>query len=157
MTDDANPNPDPEAIIHRILRRHLDPEPLEDRAGWSRCTLVIDDSVGCLALPLRNANFGIVRATETKLRDQQVKGLILWGRILVTRCTADYVADAPAQDLGVIGLDALPNVSDAEAYEDNATAQMVSRAVTEHRLTSARRAWVLMLSPSGQHVFVRLE
>jgi hypothetical protein len=41
--------------------------------------------------------------------------------------------------------------------EGNTTAKMVSQAVTEHRLTLARRAWVLMLAPSGEHVFVRLE
>ena len=53
----------PDAIIRRVLGRHLDAERDASRRGGStRCVLVVDATTDSLAAALTDANFQVVRA-----------------------------------------------------------------------------------------------
>ena len=148
---------DPNAIVRRVLGRYLDAHRDASRsAGSTRCTLVVDATTDSLAPALADANFQVVRSA-TALVDPGGRRTILSHRIVVTRDTASYLSDAPVLDVGIIGLDALPAIDTAESYAENTTVRLISAAITEHALVSRRGAWVLMLVPGGEHVFVRLE
>ena len=84
------------------------------------------------------------------------KKVLLAHRILVTKNTKDFLADAPVLDYGIIGLEALPFVYPSNEFKSNLTAQMISKAVSEHSMIAERTGFVLMLKPNGKHVFRRL-
>jgi len=147
---------DPDAIVRRVLGRYLHNEALAVRAGSTRCTLVVDATADALALALSDTNFQLV-LNGSALAGHEGRRSTLSHRILITRQTPDFLSDAPVLDYGIIGLDALADVDAAETYAENATAKMISVAIAERRLVSQRGAWVLMLKPDGEHVFVSLE
>jgi hypothetical protein len=157
MTDD--PNHDPDALIRRVLGPLVHTETTEYvRRGSRRAVLVLDETTAVLARSLKDANFWALTAPQgMSVNDFRVREQLLIGRILVTRNTPDYLDDAPVLDYGIIGLDALPMVSTSDTYLGSATAKMISRAVTRHRLASRPPAWVIMLVPEGAHVLLGLE
>jgi hypothetical protein len=157
MTDD--PNHDPDAIIQRVLGPLVHTDTAEYvRKGSRRAVLVLDDSVSFLAPALRVANFWAFRAPPgVTLADFAMRDILLARRILITRNAPDYLDDAPVLDFAIIGLDALPEVFTSDTYLGSATVKMLSRAVTRHRLASRPPAWITMLVPEGEHVFVTLE
>lgn len=141
-------------MIARVLARYLDKQ-ATDKSGMARATLVVDENVSFLEPPLKEANFHII-TPHKGMDDFEIKKVLLAHRVIVTKNTKDFLADAPVLDYGIIGLEALPFVDPAKDYKDNKTAQMISKAVSEHNLISEHTGFVLMLHPSGRHVFRRL-
>jgi hypothetical protein len=145
---------DPDKVIARVLARfHHDDIPPE-KTGGTRATVVLDVSVCFLANALKDANFQILALNSAV--DPDARRDLFAHRIVVTKRTAEYLDDAPVLDYGVIGLDALPGLDGSDRYNENETAQMISKAVAEFGLAFERAAYVLMLHPSGKHVFQRI-
>jgi len=144
---------DPDDIIGRVLARFHQDDAATERTGGTRAALVLDDSVAFLSHALKAANFQVIALTNAN--SEACKNLLAH-RIVVTRETPPYVDDAPVLDYGVIGLDALPSLDAPLTYDDNPTAQMISKAVADFGLAFERSAYVLMLHPSGNHVFRRI-
>lgn len=143
-----------DAIVARVLARYKEAKTVE-KSGMARATLVVDENVDFLIEPLKEANFHVLKPPKG-MEDFEIKKVLLAHRILVTRNTKDFLDDAPVLDYGIIGLEALPFVDPAHDYKSNLTAQMISKAVTAHSLVAERTGFVLMLKPSGKHVFRRL-
>jgi hypothetical protein len=154
-TAPKNPH-DPDAIIAHVLARYLDKQATEtEKKGMARATLVVDENVAFLAGPLKEANFHIITPPKG-MKDFEIKKIMLAHRIIVTKNTKDFLADAPVLDYGIIGLEALPFVDGAPEYKDNKTAQMISKAVSEQNLAAQRTSFVLMLKPKGKHFYKKL-
>jgi len=94
-----------------------------------------------------------VLAPKAGLKDFDIREALLSHRILVTRNTPDFLADAPVLDYGIIGLEALPFIDPDKSCGRNPTAKMISEAVTEHDLASKRAGYVVMLMPDGRHEY----
>jgi hypothetical protein len=147
---------DPDAIIERVLSAYLRHEPIRPRSG-RRAVLVLDDRVRFLERALNEANFHVV--TLPKGLDRESRPFYTSGRILVTNDTSAFVHDAPFDEFGIIGLDALASLDQPDEYESNGTAKMISNAVTKHALVSQRERgpFVIVLHPEGRDSLVRLE
>ena len=149
-----------DAIIARVLRPWLDGERPEKTRPQRNLT-VLDrrlaprSAVEALGAALKEARFGV--AINGLLGDHDVRGALLGHRIVVTRDTPGFLADAPAMNYGVIGLDALPTVDTSPVWGRNLAVQMVVDAYREFGLASRLAAWVVMLHPVGKHRFVELE
>lgn len=143
-----------DAIVARVLERYKEAKVIE-KTGMARATLVVDENVDFLAAPLQEANFHVLKPPKG-MDDFEIKKVLLAHRILVTKNTKDFLADAPVLDYGIIGLEALPFVDPSNEFKSNLTAQMISKAVSEHSLIAERTGFVLMLKPNGKHVFRRL-
>jgi hypothetical protein len=153
MTTEAERTEEPDAIIFRVLAKYLDKEAsAKEVTGMARATLVVDENVGFLASPLKEANFHIIQP-HSGMKDPDIKKILLAHRIIVTKNTKDFLADAPVYDYGIIGLEA---VDPAKDYKNNKTAQMISTAISEHNLISNRSGFVLMLKADGKHFFKKL-
>jgi len=76
--------------------------------------------------------------------------------MLVTKNAAAFLSEAQALEYGIIGLDALPVMDSSPKWDQNVTAQLILDAVSKFNVQCERGAWVLMLHPAGEHVFVRL-
>jgi hypothetical protein len=148
---------DPDAIIGRVLGRFRDDDQPERNRTY-RAVIVLDLNLAALGPALREADFHVVLPPPHALGTREGRDTYLAGRILVTRnSTPDLLDDAPVLGFGIIGLDALPSVSDSPKYTDNVVAQMISRGVFVYRLPTYRSGWVLMLHPGGKHRFLPLE
>ncbi len=145
---------DPDAVISRALARYYHDEDVRQEPAGTRATLVVDKSVCFLANSLKDANFQVVDLADA---DFETRKKFLAHRMVVTQTTPEFLDDASVLDLGIIGLDALPILHAETSYADNTTAQMISKAVSDYSLSSERSGWVLMLHPSGKHVFRRIE
>lgn len=141
-----------DAIVAKVLGRY---KKAIEKAGMARATLVVDENVNFLEHALKEANFHII-APHKGMDDFEIKKMLLAHRMIVTKNTKDFLADAPVLDYGIIGLEALPFVDPAKDYKGNKTAQMISKAVSEFSLAAERTGFVLMLKPNGKHVFRRL-
>lgn len=144
---------DPDSIVNRVLARY---QAGTVRVGAARATLVVDEDVECLVSALKEANFRVL-SPKAGLKDFDIRETLLSHRILVTRNTPDFLADAPVLDYGIIGLDALSFVDREHDYGNNQTAQLISKAVSELDLVSKRSGYVLVLKPDGRHVLRDLE
>lgn len=144
----------PDEIIARVLGRYLDP-PSTMKTGMARATLVVDENVAFLVNPLEEANFHVF-TPDKGMSDFNIKKKLLSHRILVTKNTKDFLADAPVLDYGIIGLDALPFVDPSAEYRTNETAKIISQAVSDFSLVAERTGFVIMLRPDGNHTFRRL-
>lgn len=140
---------DPDSIVNRVLARY---QAGTVRVGTARATLVVDEDVECLVSALKEANFRVL-APKAGLKDFDIREALLSHRILVTRNTPDFLADAPVLDYGIIGLEALPFIDPDKSCGRNPTAKMISEAVTEHDLASKRAGYVVMLMPDGRHEY----
>jgi hypothetical protein len=145
---------DPDSIIARVLGRYLDRHPPE-KARRPRTVLVLGRGLAALEPALREAHFRV--AVPTSLEDRAIREAYLGNNILVTKNAAAFLNDAQALDFGIVGLDALPVVDTSPKWNDNATAQMILDGVCKFNLHHERGAWVLMLHPGGEHVFMRLD
>ena len=149
-----NAKDDADLMIERVLSRYVNKQATE-KSGMARATIVVDENVNFLAKALGDANFRVISPPKG-MSDFEIKKNLLSHRIIVTKNTKDFLAEAPVLDYGIIGLEAIPFVDTAAEYKDNQTAQMISKAVSEHDLISERKGFVLMLHPNGRHVFRRL-
>jgi hypothetical protein len=144
---------DPDAVIARVLARFE--HDLGDKPGSTRATLVLDVSVCFLESALKDANFQVIALNSAV--DPDARRDLFAHRIVVTKRTAEYLLDAPVLDYGVIGMDALAWLDASLDHAENRTAQMISEAIAEFGIASKRSAYVLMLHPSGKHVFRWIE
>jgi len=148
------PSSSDEIICHVLARFKREPD--KHKIGMSRATLVIDENVAFLEEPLKEANFKII-TTQKGLKDFRIKEELLTHRILVTKNTKDFVSDAPIFEYGIIGLEALPFIDASQAYKDNKTAKMISKAISDFDLVSAKSGFMLLLNSKGKHKFKRIE
>ena len=150
-----SPDDQADAIVAQILGHYKDAGAIL-KTGMARATLVVDENVDFLAAPLQEADFRVLGSPPNGMADFEVKKVLLAHRILVTKNTEGFLADAPVLDYGIIGLDALPFVYQSNELGSNPTARMISDVLSEQGLEHERYGFVLMLKPNGKHVFRRL-
>ena len=139
----------PEPFVQRVVER------FENRVGMARATIVVDENVAFLAAPLKHHfNFRTV-VPKSGMEDEKIKNDLLGHRILITKNTSDFKADAPVYDYGIISLEKLPFI-DPDQGDKNTTCKLISEAVSKHKLVS-RSHFVLTLKPDGKHQLTILE
>ena len=143
---------DTDAIIARVLGRYGNEDAEKHRK--SRAVLILDATTAVLERALREANVHVIMGRTDTWDSRQE---LLAHRMLVTKSTAGYLDDAPVLDYGIIGLDALPTIGTSPNFDVNATARMISIAISDWRLPTERSGFVIMLHPEGRHVFRRID
>jgi hypothetical protein len=145
---------DPNEIIDRVLARFQKGDFATERTGGTRAALVLDPSVRFLLDALKDGNFQVIALSGDA--DSEARRNMLAHRIVVTKETPPYLDDAPVLDYGIVGLDAFAGLDASPTYDENPTAQIISKAVAEFGLPFERSAYVLMLHPGGKQVFRRI-
>lgn len=110
----------------------------------SRGILVVDENLLALAKELAKLNIRIITPNKGQA-DQVIKRILLGHRIFVTNNTKHFKDDITAYEYGII------STEDVKSYEPIKLANMISKALTEYKLWSIGRNFILTLKPSGKH------
>jgi hypothetical protein len=121
------------------------------RISMARGVLILDENVQVLKPALKELNIRVI-VPKAGLSDDDIKEDLLPQRIFVTKNTTDFEDDVAAYEYGLVSLDALTFI-DPQPSGKNATAKMISSALSKFDAWSRRHGFILRLKPDGKHTF----
>ena len=125
-----------------------------NKVSMSLGTLVVDENLRQLIQPLGALNIKVVSPPQG-MSDEDIKSAILSHRIIVTKNAKDFIDDASIHEYGIIALEDLGFI-DHTQDGTNTTARIVSKAIQKYSLWSKAHGFILILKPSGKHLFRNL-
>lgn len=123
--------------------------------GMARGTLVVDENVNALEAALKEANIRVI-VPPKGMSDEDIQKYLLSNRIIVTKNSKDFVHAAPVYDCGIIALEDIRFIDSSPTFAKNTTAQMISKAISDHQLWSLRSGFLLKLQENGWHTLKHL-
>jgi len=118
--------------------------------AMGRGTLIIDECVKELALPIKNKNIHVIEPLPGE-KDNDIIERLLPNRIIVTKNPKDFINHASSYDIGVIDVSKLKFIDPSP--KNNKTVQIISDAIIKFDLWSIRHGFIITLHENGKHLF----
>jgi hypothetical protein len=121
--------------------------------AMARGTLVVDECVKELSIPLKEKNIHII---EPKLgeKDEDIIERLLPNRIIITKNPIDFKSHASSYDIGIIDVSKLKFIDPSQIR--NKTVSLISDAIIKFNLWSIRHGFMLTLHDNGKHILKEL-
>lgn len=134
--------------LNKILERYTRVAG-EPRHAMARGLLVLDENSAGLKTYIEDKNIKTV-VVKPREDDPDIQRSYLPHRILVTKNSRHFLEGALIHEYGIIAYD---NMTDRPNQD---LADIISKAIIEHRLWSRAKPWICVLNKNGRHRFREL-
>lgn len=123
--------------------------------AMARGTMVVDECVQELALPLSASNIHVI-SPQPGEKDEQIIERLLPNRIIVTKNPDDFKKHASSYDIGIIDVSKLKFLDPNPSPTKNKTVQAISAAIIKFSLWSKRHGFIVTLYDNKEPTFTEL-
>lgn len=123
--------------------------------AMARGTLVVDECVSELAIPLSANNIHVITPQPGE-KDEQIIERLLPNRIIVTKNPNDFKKHASSYDIGIIDVSKLSFLDSNQSPTKNKTVQAISNVIIKFSLWSKRHGFIITLYDKKEPIFIEL-